>query len=81
MSTKRAVVHRISRACIQLGQDERAFTQAWKHLEPLFGPTVPDILAAANAEHEKELLFAPDAVTEEKELAEDVWEPAELLLD
>ena len=33
---------------------------------------------AANAEHEKRLLFAPDTVTEENQLAE---EPAELLLD
>ena len=27
--------------------------------------------------HEKELLFAPDTVTKEKELAEDAWEPAD----
>ena len=59
-------MHWISTACIELGQDETAFTQAWKYQQPAFGPTGPEILAAANAEHEKGLLFAPDTVTEEK---------------
>ena len=81
MNTKQAVMHWISAACIEFGQDETAFTQAWKHLQPVLGPTGPEILAAAKAEHEKGLLFAQDTVAKEKELAEDAWEPAELLLD
>ena len=81
MSTKRTVMHWISTACVELGQDETASTQAWKHLQQVFGPTGPEILAAADAENEKELLFAPYTVTKEKELAEDAWEPAEQLLD
>ena len=38
-------------------------------------------MGASNAEHGKGLLFAPDTVIEDKELTEDAWEPAEVLLD
>ena len=41
----------------------------------MFGATGPEVLAAANAEYDKGLLFAPDTVIKEKELAEDAWEP------
>ena len=65
VSTKREVMHWISTTCIELDQDETTSTQPWKNLQPVFGPTCPEVLAAANAEHEEGLLFATDTVIKE----------------